>query len=146
MPVRPLSKKFFGSDEGSIAIRFVHNGSFIDGYVVKQKASNIFQVSDGNVTKNVGLTASHTNALRIYTGAGDLSDLEGQSTIIVGPGMFIRKISTRVVNLTNGDSVKWATAYTSDGIIMPSVQPPAPGLSTFFDFSLAGNSALIGLI
>lgn len=92
--MKPISKKHFGNNYGSLAVSF-HNGtSVVDGYVVRQIGTIRYEVSDGTTNKICELAQT------------DAPLTAGQMTIVIG-GKTIRKLETFKATATDGEQINW---------------------------------------
>jgi hypothetical protein len=116
---RPINKRFFGTstDQGDIRVRFKASGTEYDGYIVKQKGSKKFVVTDGTVTATCTLTNKNDLALSD-------NEMTIKATLDSGLLGFVTKLEGRscvlsfASNNTTITSGPWGFASsTSDGYI-----------------------------
>lgn len=115
---RPVAKRFFGTGatQGDIRCRFKTGGTEYDGYIVKQRGSKKFLVSNGSVEATCTLTNKNNTGLA----NGDMT-IRGK--LDSGTGGFVSKLSSRRCTLVDANAVVIASgpwnfaASTSDGFI-----------------------------
>jgi len=109
---RPLNKRYFGEptvDGKEIKVQFNEGTGSKSGWIVKQKASKRFLVTDGTVEGICSL---------VDKASGDL--LEGEMSITVkddaGVAKQVVKIAGRKVTVDTGESIAWNfDTSTTDG-------------------------------
>ena len=112
---RPVNKRYFGHGNSSheIKVRFKLAGTEYDGWIVKQRSTHKFKVSDGThtgicrlVNKNIGSLSNNEMCINLLTDTG---------TMVQATKLFNR---TFIVEggTVNSQNVKWNFAScTSDG-------------------------------
>jgi hypothetical protein len=109
---RPVNKKYFGSGSGNqIKVRFKTGGTEYDGYVVSQRGTNKFKVSDGTRTIIGRLVNKSTGAL---------SNGELIINVLTDAGVFVQatKLYNRVAIVEGNQKIKWNFAASqSDGAV-----------------------------
>lgn len=109
---RPVNKKYFGSGSGNqIKVRFKTGGTEYDGYVVSQRGTNKFKVSDGTRTI-IGRLVNKS--------AGALSNNELIINVLTDAGVFVQatKLYNRVAIVEGNQKVKWNFAASQvDGAV-----------------------------
>jgi hypothetical protein len=97
---RPLNKRYFGTGAGNqIKTRFQLDGTEYNGYIVSQRSTNRYLVSDG----------THTGICTLVDKADDsLADNEMNVEVLLDDGTFARatKIYSRVA-IVGGAKVSW---------------------------------------
>lgn len=100
---RPVNKRNFGAtgddDQPTIPVRFWDGGSSVEGYVVAQKGTNKFKVTDGSTT----ITGRLVNELQ-PNGANEIS------IVGIAPGttaIIIKKIFNRTAVDWNNNRYTW---------------------------------------
>lgn len=94
---RPINKRFFGtsSTEGDIRVRFKTAGTEYNGYIIKQKGSKKFVVTDGGA---ITATCTLTNKADASLDNGDMT-IKGR--IDAGTVGFVQKLEGRTCVLVN---------------------------------------------
>lgn len=94
---RPINKRFFGSSatEGDIRVRFKTGGTEYNGYIVKQKGSKKFVVTDGGSNT---ATCTLTNKADAGLSNGEMTIKGRLDNTTVG---FVTKIDGRTCVLAN---------------------------------------------
>ena len=109
---RPVNKKYFGSGSGDqIKVRFKTGGTEYNGYVVKQRSSKRFKVSDGTRTI-IGALVNKSN--------GALDDGDVVINVLTDAGAFeqVVKLYNRVAITETNTRRKWSfVASESDGVV-----------------------------
>ena len=115
---RPIAKKFLGTGatEGDIRVRFKTGGTEYNGYIVSQRGTKKFNVTDGNVTAICTLTNKND------TGLSD-GDMTIKGSTDAGVAGFVSKIAGRKCTLVDSTGAVLTTgpwnfaASGSDGFI-----------------------------
>lgn len=115
---RPIAKRFFGTSttQADIRVHFKTGGTEYDGYIVSQRGSRRFKVTDGSVTATCTLT--NKNDLALSNG-----DMTIKAKLDSGTLGFVSKLSSRTCTLVDLAGVvigkgPWNfAASTSDGFI-----------------------------
>ena len=109
---RPVNKKYFGSGSGNqIKVRFKTGGTEYDGYVVSQRGTNKFKVSDGTRTI-IGRLVNKSS--------GGLDNGELIINVLTDAGVFVQatKLYNRVAIVEGNQKVKWNFAASQvDGAV-----------------------------
>lgn len=109
---RPVNSRYFGSGSGSqIKVRFKTGGTEYDGYIVKQKGSKRFKVSDG--------TRTITGYL-VNKSSGALANNDIIINVLKDDGTYVQatKLYNRVAIVEGNQKIKWNfTASESDSAV-----------------------------
>jgi hypothetical protein len=109
---RPVNKRYFGSGSGNqIKVRFKTGGTEYDGYVLSQRGTTKFRVSDGTRTIIARL---------VNKSAGALNNGEMIINVLTDAGTFVQatKLYNRVAIVEGNQKVKWNfAANQSDGAV-----------------------------
>lgn len=109
---RPVNKKYFGSGSGNqIKVRFKTGGTEYDGYVLSQRGTTKFRVSDGTRTIIARLVNKNT---------GSLNNGEMIINVLTDAGTFVQatKLYNRVAITEGNQKIKWNfAANQSDGAV-----------------------------
>ena len=149
---RPVNKKYFGSGSGNqIKVRFKTGGTEYDGYVVSQRGTNKFKVSDGTRTI-VGRLVNKSS--------GGLDNGELIINVLTDAGVFAQatKLYNRVAIIEGNQKVKWNFASSlvdsavqiadvegsNTATITISVQPANVSTSTGGAIALSVTAAGVG--
>lgn len=107
---RPVNKRYFGSGTGNqLKARFKLAGTEYDGYVVAQRSTNKFKVSDGG--SNTGF------CVLVNKAAGALSNNEMTINLVKDDGTVVQatKLYNRVAIVEGNEKIKWNfSTSTSD--------------------------------
>ena len=98
---RPVNKKYFGSGSGNqIKVRFKTGGTEYDGYVLSQRGTTKFRVSDGTRTIIARL---------VNKNAGSLNNGEMIINVLTDAGTFVQatKLYNRVAIVEGNQKIKW---------------------------------------
>jgi hypothetical protein len=132
---RPTNKKNFGAGNDKMSIRFYNGTSLVDGYVIKQTATNAFLVSDGTNQQEVQITSSEPLARRLagLDPIGTISELTGWATISgtdSGSPVFVRKLTAHKVQLLSGVQKLWGLGTAAvNGLGLPNRSQSTPTLT-----------------
>lgn len=127
---RPLNKRYFGEPTAGgneIKVQFNSGNGSTPGYIVNQKGSKRFNVSNAGGT-DTGLCTLVDKA------SADL--LAGEMSIVVDDGGVARqvvKISGRMVTMDNGSKINWDFTGTGDTV---AVEEAGTGVGAGVDATL----------
>ena len=93
---RPIAKRFFSTSttEADIRVRFKTGGTEYNGYIVSQRGSKRFKVTDGSVTATCTLTNKNDAGL-------DNGDMTIKAFLDSGTRGFVSKLGSRTCTLVD---------------------------------------------
>ena len=134
---RPINKRYFGvptAGGNEIKVQFNNGNGSVPGYIVNQKGSKRFNVSNAGGTET-GLCKLVDKA------SADL--LEGEMSIVVDDGGTARqviKISGRMVTMDNGSKINWDFTGTGDTV---AVEEAGTGVGAGVDATLGTSDDVL---